>query len=132
MGGTHPDSTRNKGMFHFRYGIGSHAEFSAENVVHPAWEFNSKIRPLPGKADVSLFRLDNPQIVLEAVKPAEEGSGFIARLYEAEGTEGVCRIESPRGTVLCECDFLENKKQKISSELRFHPFEIKTILVARD
>ncbi len=132
MGGTHPDSIRNKGMFHFHYGIGSHAEFSAENVVHPAWEFNSKIRTLPGKADVPLFRLDNPQIVLEAVKPAEDGSGFIARLYEAEGTEGVCRIESPQGTVLCECDFLENKKQKISSELRFHPFEIKTILLIRN
>ncbi len=61
--------------------------FSVERVVRPAYELNVAPIPVSVAADVeglrSMLSLDNPNVIVEAVKWAEEGDAFIVRLYEA-------------------------------------------------
>ena len=81
-----------------------------------------------------MFQLDSPSVVIEAVKPAEDGSGdVVLRLYEALRTSGPCRLSTCLPAKKVElADMLENRLQDLPFEdggvrLAFKPFEIKTL-----
>ncbi len=135
-GGTHPDGTGDKGLHEMTYSLLPHAgAFAAESVVRPAYELNVPVLTVKGKAQMSPFMsVDAPNVIAEAVKPAEDGSNaFVVRMYECEGTKtktavrfGV-PVSAARATNL-----LEDEKEKLeltndSLELTFGPFEIKTV-----
>jgi alpha-mannosidase len=83
------------------------------------------------------LKLDNRAVVVEAVKPAEDGSGdVIVRLYEAHGTRARARLAVGFGwTRVAETDLLERPIEddavnhrlagKVSLELR--PFQLVTL-----
>lgn len=76
-----------------------------------------------------LLSIDQPNIVVEAVKPCEETDrAFIVRLYEAEGTYTNAVI-TPLAAVkkIMQCDMLENEQESVGNRLSFRPFEIKTL-----
>ncbi len=50
--------------------------------------------PLPA-GGASLFSLDKPNVIIQAVKAAEDGNGIVVRLREIAGTETMVRIASP-------------------------------------
>lgn len=133
-GGCNPDFTGDKGDHRVTYAFLPHDEgFSASSVILPAYELNYPV--LQGQAQTEtlprLLSIDAENIICEAVKPCEDAqSGYIIRLYEAEGTTTRARV-SIHHPVRCafETTMLEENQTRLGSvqelDLTFKPFEIK-------
>jgi alpha-mannosidase len=89
--------------------------------------------------DLIPFVLDSDQILLDTVKPAENGSGVILRLHECKGAQGTAELSFVHAYQHASlCDMLENPLSEIPAEqlanrkleLSFRPFEIKTLLLS--
>jgi len=81
----------------------------------------------------SLIESSKPNIIVDAVKKAEESDAVIIRLHEAHGvlTDTSIRIGIHASSAV-ECDLLENEEKshkiiKSKLALKFKPFEIKTL-----
>ena len=134
-----PDMTADKGLQTFTYAIyawnGSLAE---SGVVKEAYDLNVPAWSVEGAVDrpVSLFSLDAKNIVIEAVKPAEDGSSnVVVRLYESMHMKTSCQLKTslPVKSAV-QTDMLENKQRDLDSKdgvipLDFRPFEIKTVVL---
>ena len=139
-GGTHPDVTGDRGVHEMTYSLLPHASgFSAEAAVYPAYELNVPIEAYPGLAQIRpLAEISAPNVICEAVKPAEDGSdAYVLRLYECEGAraDAFVRFGAPAARAALT-NLLEDEKQTLPMEdggvrLRFRPFEIKTVKVCR-
>ena len=87
-------------------------------------------------AAFSAFAVDHPNVFIDTVKPAEDGSGdVILRMYEAKKADTTCAlsVNVPAGKVWA-CDLLENKLEELPVEegcvmLHFHTFEVKTLRI---
>ena len=104
-------------------------------VAQEACDLNRPLRTTEGSCgSFSAFTLDNPNVFIDTVKPAEDGSSdLILRLYEAKRGDTDCRlrINLPLHEVFL-CDLLENELEPLpltdrSVALHLHPFEVKTI-----
>jgi len=134
--GRRPDPRGDEGDHRFAYAMLPHpGGWSVESVVRPAYEFN--IEPatvIGGKTEeFSLALVDTPNIIVEAVKWAEDEEAIILRLYEASktGTHGKIHFGFPVTSVE-ETNLLEERPtpvplQDAQANLYFHPFEIKTL-----
>ncbi len=139
--GTHPDARGDEGRHEFTYSLLPHAGgFNTENVIRPAYELNLQpsVFKAPAKAEPvpSLLQLSEPNVIVEAVKAAEEGEGVIFRLYETERTATTCHLafgRKPKQVQLV--NLLEETVQTLEAAddgltLEFKPFEIKTLKVS--
>lgn len=136
-GGCRPDYRGDKGIHKCTYAFLPHmGSLSAERVIFPAYELNEK--PLFADGIIqqkSFVKVDTDHIIVETVKPLEkQEKGFILRVYEAEGSEDTATLTFGIPVkALEETNMLEESKQVFEAseklELRFHPFEIKTIKV---
>ena len=137
-GGCRPDPSGDKGIHKFTYSLLVHeTAFSTESVIKPAYELNYPALVFDGIADCenlsSLMSVDSENVIIETVKPAEDGNGFIVRAYETEGSYTLCNLtfDSAIKSVF-ETDMLEYNDEPINTEnnsaqLCFKPFEIKTL-----
>ena len=131
-----PDMTADKGLQEFTYAFyvwnGSLAE---SGVVQEGYDLNCPIAVMNGAAgERSILAVDAPNVIIDTVKPAEDGSGdVVVRLYESMRMSTRCELTTslPVQSAL-ETDMLEGLKSalicdrsKIALELR--PFEVKTI-----
>ena len=81
----------------------------------------------------SLFRVDAPNVIIDTVKIAEDGSGdLILRLYESKKCDTCCTLTTAlpvQSAVLC--DMMEQAEAELpaSSSIPLHlqPFEILTL-----
>ncbi|MBU4199930.1 MAG: alpha-mannosidase [Verrucomicrobia bacterium] len=132
-----PDMTADKGRQEFTYAFYAwNGGLMESRVVREAYELNVPVFSVPGKAGAqSLFRIDAPNIMIETIKPAEDGSPhIIVRLYETMRSATRCVLETslPFKSAIVT-DMLERKTQgKLDAragkiKLSFRPFEIKTI-----
>jgi len=136
--GTHPDARGDAGRHRFTYALLPHASgFSVESVVRPAYELNVSpiVRPLGPTAEAfgSLLTVNAPNVIVESVKWAEEGTALIVRLYEAakSGTAATVRFHVPVQSV-AKTDLLEENGKGLrlrrgAASLRLRPFEIATL-----
>ncbi len=142
-----PDPNADQGLHRFTYSLLPHmGDWREAQTVRYAYELNVPVLGLRGQARspvctdkhmpvYSFVSTDCPHIVIETVKPAEDGDGLIVRLYEAHNQRG-------RGTIIfatnilsaCECNLLEETVGEVvfqENKLQFQvrPFEIKTFRV---
>ena len=134
-----PDMVADRGRQAFTYAFyawnGSLAE---SGVVREGYDLNVPVLAAAGNAEEgSLLTVDAPNIVIEAVKPAEDGSGdVVVRMYESKRMATRCTLRTGlevRGVT--ETDLLENETGGLRCEdgavrLEFRPFEIKTLRFA--
>jgi alpha-mannosidase len=131
-----PDSGADVGLQEFTYAFyawnGSLAE---SEVVREGYELNVPVVTAAGEAgERSLFALDAPNVVIDAVKPAEDGSGdVVVRLYESKRAATRCTLTTSlplagaEQTNLLEEDGKELETSDGQIALSFRPFEIKTV-----
>lgn len=135
-----PDMYADKGIQEFTYSFYvENKDFADSGVVWEAMALNYKLAPsLRGAGEKEYLRLSADDVMLEAAKLAEDGSGdMILRLYEAVGRHTLCTLsaafpmsralettmEEQEGRALG----LKQKEGRWEILLEFAPFEIKTI-----
>lgn len=131
-----PDMRADLGRQQFAYAACAwNGSLMTSPVVREAYEFNAPLSIIAGDGgERSLFDVDAPNIILETVKPAEDGSAdIILRLYESKRTATRCALWTslPVQRVL-QTNMLEETENEIrfsgdKIHLDFRPFEIKTI-----
>jgi alpha-mannosidase len=90
---TWPDPDADQGLQHFTYEIYPHTgPWQAAQTVHRGYELNTpltaqQVSPHTGTLPPthSFASIDEPNIILSAVKKAEDANGLIFRFYEATG-----------------------------------------------
>ncbi|XAM00209.1 alpha-mannosidase [Phycisphaeraceae bacterium D3-23] len=139
-GPVEPDPEADLGEHTFTYSLFPHpGDFRAGRVIEEAYNLNVPLIPwgrqegLPHNSK-SWLGLDQPGIIIEAVKVAEDGEGIIVRLYEAYGArrDATLSVGFPVARVT-ETDLLERSGNSAvdvndgTVALAFAPFEIKTL-----
>ncbi len=133
-----PDKKCDIGMQQFKYAFylwsGS---FADSKLVQRSYELNiPEITVTGAGGDKSFITTDMDNIIMESIKPAEDGSGdIILRFYESMRMNTKCeiKINLPVKTVLAT-NMLEEIENEImitdnAITLQFKPFEIKTIRI---
>ena len=115
--------------------------FSDCDVVRQGYELNGKPPVTSGAVSrFSALEIDRGNVILDAMKPAEDGSGdIILRLYESKKAAVTARLtfgsglgRSPVKAYLC--DMLENIQEEIPVQdgkvtIPFRAFEVKTVRI---
>ncbi len=135
---THPDPTADQGRHRFTYALMPHpGTFREAGVIQAAEDLNAPLRMvrtnLPAGRSRSLIEVDTPQLVVEAIKRAEDSDAVIVRLYEAWGRSCTARIRTtlPASRAFL-CDLLERERVEVAVhegviELELSPFKVLTL-----
>jgi alpha-mannosidase len=127
----------------FTYALYPHAGNHVEGgVIRAGYELNVPLRVLAegvgggdGPISASFLEVDAPNVIVEAVKKAEDGNDIIVRLYEAEHKAAHARLRFGFPIrAAAEVNLMEEEARPLTvrSEgvtLEFRPFEIKTVRV---
>jgi len=143
-GPTWPDPEADKGHHHFHYALYPHVgTWKDANTVRHGWEYN-----FPLEADVATvhagalpashsFAAVSPEnVVLTAVKKAEDADGLIFRVYEWAGKSSTAEFHVPAGatgaTLTNLMETPEGGALQVAGDtvkVPIHPYEILTIRV---
>ncbi len=134
----YPGENMDKGIHNFQYAILPHAGNEVDaNIVKEGYLFNVKPVIVEGSIDASivtkLVASNKDNIVVEAVKKAEDSDDIVVRLYEANGLHTTANIAiNPKFTSVTECNLIEREMDCLALvdgqiTMEFTPYEIKTI-----
>jgi alpha-mannosidase len=126
---TFPDKTADRGLHEVVYAFRPFAAGALSDVIRDGYRLNHPLRVLPGVAFPSVVTVDDPGVIVETLKPAEDGDGVIVRMYESLGrattTALTTTLPSARAT---RTDLLERALGDADlTRLEFGPFEIVTV-----
>lgn len=142
-----PDPEADAGIHHFAYALLPHpGDFQAATVVREACAFNIPLHRVKMAATTGeptgfspvvggFCRISEPNVVVEAVKKAEEDDSVILRLYESGKirTNVMVHFALPLKRA-AECSLMEEEEKVLACgenylSLQLFPFEIKTLKV---
>ena len=88
-----PDPEADLGRHEFAYALLPHAGGWREaGVVAEAARFNAPLRWTVAPSASSFASVDDPNLVLDTIKRAEDSDALVLRLYEAHGGRGTARL----------------------------------------
>ena len=131
-----PDMTADRGIQVFSYAFYAwNGSFAHSGIVHEAYELNCPVTVTMGSTGTqSVFSVNAPNIIIEAVKAAEDRSGdVIVRLYESKHTATRCILTTTLFVnTAIETSMLEEYAGDLDLDgtgipLEFRPFEVKTV-----
>src|SRR5260370_18973622 len=137
-GPTHPDPTADLGGHQFTYALMPHpGDFRKAGVIEAAEDLNSPLLPAQGNlaagSSRSLVEIDTREVIVEAIKRAEDSDSTIVRLYEAWGERCKVRLRTtlPASRALL-CDLLARNREVVAVhdgviDLELAPFKILTL-----
>lgn len=119
----HPPAATDQGLQRFRYTLVAHAgSWQAAGIAQKAMELNQPpvvVKETFHRGNLPLraehIVLTPPNLVMTALKMAEDGQGYVVRMHEGHGLETVTTVQFPRW--------------QRSVNLKFRPFEIKTVYI---
>jgi alpha-mannosidase len=136
----YPDPEADRGSHCFAYALLPHlGGWEEGETVYRAREFNEPMAALPVASPSgaplgahSYLQVEGRGVVMETLKPAEDGNGWILRLYEATGGRGpiAVRCAHPIASAAA-CNLVEEPGEAVDvagGEIAsyIHPYEIKT------
>jgi alpha-mannosidase len=142
---TWPDPHADEGHHEFTYSILPHAGgWKDAGVVRQAYQLNYSLiafqteahaGPLP--AEQSFFSVDAPNVVITAIKKAEDDDGIIVRWYEWAGKQTNVRLSLPRTAAsVAATNLMEQPEESLTVNgngtqvvVPTKPYEIKTVKV---
>lgn len=100
-----PDPNADRGHHHFSYALYPHrGDWEAALTVRRGYEYNYRLRAMQVEPHMgalplehSFVSLDDKNVVLTAVKKAEDANGIILRFYEWAGKDSNVAIHIPSG-----------------------------------
>jgi alpha-mannosidase len=134
---TYPDPEADMGAHRFAYAVMPHAGGWREaGVVAEAARFETPLRWADGELEAgSWFAVDDPNLVLDTVKRAEDSDALVLRLYEAHGARGRARVRVALPfTRAARANLLEDEETDLAVaggaiEVDYRPHQILTVLV---
>jgi len=140
---TYPDPVADKAQHEFTYSLFPHVGDCVEGeVVREAYQLNVPLKvsrvesqsgTLPTAA--SFLSVDAPNVIIEAVKKAEDSNAVIVRLYEASGASGEANLTfgSPLKSVV-KVNLMEESPEPVEHDsttvsIKLRPFEVITLAV---
>ena len=138
--GIDPNKTADQEEHVFTYALYPHKEmWSAAGTVQEAYKLNQPAYATKGElknTGKSFISTDKDNIIIETVKPAENGDGMIVRLYDCENSLTKATLIFAEGMLesVEECNLMEEKEADIeacgnSFTVSVKPYEIKTYRV---
>jgi len=132
-----PDAFADMGEHRFRYALFPHENGpQLGGVIPEAAAFNQPLRVSSTPADAqseSFFQVDNPAVVLDTVKKAEDSGDLIVRLYESHGAHqtATLAVSHPHKKAI-KVDLLETEEKPLRTaknkiRLSLRPFEVLTL-----
>ena len=140
----YPDPNCDMGKHKTVYALYPHkGSLAVSDVVKKAHEFNNPCYAVYTEGGGCLpdrhapLTLEGSNLIIDTLKPAEDGNGIVARAYEPYRTRGVSNLrlaEALCGKRVFLCDMLENELEELSVnngsvEIPYLPFEIITLKV---
>jgi alpha-mannosidase len=135
---TMPDPDADQGRHTFAYSLLVHPGTWGKETISGAYQLNdplisfrSEIQKAKNIAFTAPFiTTDRDNVVIETIKRAEDGNGFIVRLYESRRARGKFTIKTGFKTEKCFItDLLENNIEQVTTkndqaELYIKPYQI--------
>lgn len=136
---THPDPVQDQGEQNFTYSLLPHSgDFIDGNTVKHAYELNQPLKFIKGmlKSEVKkqLFKFNDANILVDAIKKAEDEDMIIIRFHDFSGSRQNVSIDSDyeitgwMETNLMEKP-IENLRNENSINVVVNPYEIKTLMI---
>jgi alpha-mannosidase len=132
-----PDETADRGRHEFTYALYVHDRgFADAATVREAMELNAcpVVTQASAAGEKSFIHVSNPEVIIEAIKRAEDGNGLVVRLYESLGASSATTLcVHGKFTKAEECNLIEEPRRPLplardgAIELNLRPFEIKTV-----
>lgn len=134
-----PEMCADNRVHHFTYAFTAwDGGFVDSDVTKQGYELNVKPQVSDGaRKEFSALSIDKDNIILDTMKPAEDGSGdIVLRLYESKKAATAAKVQCAFGSKAYLCDMLENILCEVPVEngvvsLPFKAFEIKTVRIKR-
>jgi len=133
-----PDLHADEGHHEFTYSLYPHGgDWREGHTVRAAWELNVPVRSAMTRTESdasarSFLSLEGTPVVVETLKPAQDGKGLILRLYEPHGGRGPVEVKTDLSVAeVFECNCVEENGKKIKSksgrfDFQIKPFQIRT------
>jgi alpha-mannosidase len=143
-GPTWPDAEADQGHHSFHYALYPHAgTWKEAGVVRKGWEYDYPLTAVTTTAHAgtlpathSFISVEPENVVLTAVKKAEDAKGLILRVYEWAGKTGTIEFHVPAGAKSATVTNMSETPEGAALELKdgvvkapIHPYEILTVRV---
>lgn len=132
-----PDPEADQGRHEFVYALLPHPDGWREaGVLAEAVRFNAPLRWTSVSVPQSLAAVDDPNLVLDTIKRAEDSDALVLRLYEAHGARGTARLRlGVPFHAACPASGLEEDEGPVLERdgdavvVPYRPHELVTVLV---
>jgi alpha-mannosidase len=142
---TDPDPNADRGHHHFSYALYPHAgDWKQALTVRRGYEYNYKLHAMQVNAHAgalpanhSFVTVENHNVVLTALKKAEDSNALTLRFYEWAGEDGNVRIQVPKGATAARLANLLEQPEGSPLDITngttitvpTHPYEIVTVKI---
>ena len=141
---TSPDAEADQGPQHFTYALYPHAgDWKQAGTVEHGYEFNypltaMQVAPHAGAmpGEHSYASVSSPDVILTAMKKAEDSNALILRMYEVGGKSEQVKVGLPEGATSASVTNMMEKEAGADAPLSggaatvsIHPYEILTLKV---
>jgi alpha-mannosidase len=89
-----PDPTCDRGRHHFSWALMPYSHgWRDAGVVAEAYRFNFPLRSVANAPAESFATIDDPNLVIDSIKRAEDSDAVILRMYECHGARGNAKLQ---------------------------------------